>query len=572
MHRIIKAHLEKFVKNHSLDDLDEDDQFEQFANFSVLTPRISSSFDLGDVTTGKGDDGTDGIAVIIDEDLVVSAEDGESIFKSVKKNHEVEIVFVQAKRSDSFDLGDFLKFKESVIKFVTSEDYQVADDVLTNANTVYDVCLKNVPKIRSGKPSITVRFVSTGLYQAPEALEQAKKKFEKDLTNLGYFSTIDIKFIDRDSLTALWVSTYSGIQEKLPIFSNAPLPAIEGIEEAYLVVASAKDVVENLLMTSDGSLRTQVFEENVRAFLGNENPVNISIAETLNNLKGSTRFPVMNNGITIVSPDVRVQGNILHLENFQIVNGCQTSNVLYENRKLLSDRIMVNLKIIETSNEDVFGELVRATNSQSKIEDTQFFSLRPIVKRIEQYFDSFSDQDARLYFERRDRQFIGRDVPATRIFSVHVAAKCVASMFFHRPELAYRYPKQMYHLIGEKMFSEATKEIVFYCASLTLYRLHIYVANGTIPQNMRKYKWHILALVRVIIAGEKMPEVNSKRIEPYCKKIIDSLSKGGAQSIAVFKQAVDALQSIENLSNDRLKRQVILEEMIKALPSEKTKG
>lgn len=565
MHRIIKSHLENFSKSFGLEDLDEAEQFEMFVNYAVLTPKVSTTFELGDVTTGEGDDGIDGVAIIVDEELLVSDEDAVSIFKSDRKNHDVEIVFIQAKRSDSFDLGDFLKFKESVQKFINADDYAVDDEVQNNANAIYDVCLKNVPKIRGGKPSVTARFVTTGVYSEPEALEAARKKFERELKSVGYFSTIDIQFVGRDELTALWVSTYSGIQAQLPIFSNAPLPKIAGIEEAYLVVASAKDVVENLLMSPDGNLRAQVFEENVRSFLGSENPVNRSIAETLNDAKASTRFPVMNNGITIVSPDVRVQGNVLHLENYQIVNGCQTSNVLYENRKILNDRIMVNLKIVETSNEDVFAELVRATNSQSKIEENQFFSLRPIVRRVEQYFDSFEDQDGRLYFERRDRQFIGRDVPAVRVFSVHTTAKCVAAMFYHRPELAYRYPKQMYELIGEKMFADGNKECIFYCSSLALYRLHLLVSNGTIPQNMRKFKWHILALVRVIIAGEKMPELNSKKMEAYCQKVIDALSKHGATAVSPFKKAAAIVQSMGEISSDRLKRQAVLDEMLKKI-------
>lgn len=565
MHRIVKSHLDNFSTSFGLSDFDESQQFEMFVNYSVLMPKVSTTFELNDVTTGEGDDGIDGVAILIDEELIVSDEDAKSVFKSERKNHDVEVVFTQSKRSDSFDLGDFLKFKASILNFINSDSYDVADEVQVNANSIFDVCLKHVPKIRGGKPSITIRYVTTGVYQKPEALELAKNKFEKELKSVGYFSSVDIQFLGRDELTALWVSTYSGIRAQLPIFSNAPLPKIAGIEEAYLVVASAKDVVENLLISEDGNLRTQVFEENVRSFLGNDNPVNRAIAETLNDAKASTRFPVMNNGITIVSPDVRVQGNILHLENYQIVNGCQTSNVLYENRKILSDSIMVNLKIIETSNEDVFAELVRATNSQSKIEENQFFSLRPIVKRVEQYFDSFDDQDGRLYFERRDRQFIGRDVPAVRVFSVHTAAKCVAAMFYHRPELAYRYPKQMYELIGEKMFAETNKEIVFYCSSLALYRLHLLVSNGTIPQNMRKFKWHILALIRVIIAGQKMPDINSKKIEPYCQKIIDALSKHGSTSVTPFKKAAEIIQSFGDISSDRLKRQAVLDEMIKKI-------
>lgn len=565
MHRIVKSHLDNFSKSFEITDLDESIQFEMFANYAVITPKVGSEFELADVTTGRGDDGMDGVAVLIDEEVIASAQDATTVFKSDRKNHDVELVFIQAKTGEQFDLGDFLKFKESIARFVASDKLSVADDVQLNSHEIYDVCLKNVPKVRGGKPQVTVRFVTTGVYQAPEALESAKKKLAQTLKETGYFSNIDVKLIGRDELTDLWVSTYAGIQAQLPIFSNAPLPKIAGIEEAYLVVAKAKDVVECLLQNSDGNLRTQVFEENVRSFLGSDNPVNKSIADTINDANASTRFPVLNNGITIVSPDVRVQGNILHLENYQIVNGCQTSNVLYENRNNLNDRIMVNLKIVETSNEDVFSELVRATNSQSKIEDTQFFSLRPIVKRVEQYFDSFEEGDGRLYFERRDRQFIGKDIPAVRVFSLNTAAKCVAAMFLNRPELSYRYPKQMYEDLGEKIFAEDNKEIIFYAASLALYRVHLLVSNGTIPQNMRKYKWHLLALLRLIIAGKTMPTLNSRKIEPYCQKIIDAFSKHGTSAVTPVKRAVTAVTSLGDVSADRLKRQAALDDMIKAL-------
>src|SRR5690606_28438435 len=62
--------------------------------------------------------------------------------------------------------------------------------------------------------------------------------------------------------------------------------------------------------------------------------------------------------------------------------------------------------------EDVFSDLVRATNSQTKVDETQFISLRPIVKRIESYFNTYKGQDGRIFFERRERQYIGKDVPS----------------------------------------------------------------------------------------------------------------------------------------------------------------
>ncbi len=562
MHRIVKAHLDSFVKSYGIENHEEDVQFELFCNKAMLSSRISMDFEIDDVTTGAGDDGMDGIAIIIDEELCISPEDASSVFSSQRKNHDVDIVFIQSKRSESFDLGDFLKFKASVFRFIDESPYSCLDDIQKNAREVFDVVIKNVPKIRGGRPSFTAKYVATGIYKSPKELESARKLFIKEIEELGYFCNVSVEFVDRDELTRTWIDTYSVVNAELPLFSNAPLPKINGIEEAYLAVVKAKDFVSNLLMTEEGSLRNHVFVENVRAFLGIDNPVNASIAETIKDRDAASRFPVLNNGITIVSPDVKLQGSILHLENFQIVNGCQTSNVLYECRDSLDDTMMVNLKVVETLNEDVFSELVRATNSQTKVDETQFYSLRPIIKKVEAYFDTYEGQDGRLYLERRERQFIGRDIPAVRVFSVHMAAKCVAAMFFCRPDLSYRYPKRMYELLAEKIFSNDTKEIVFYAACLTLYRLHLLTSNADIPQNIRKYKWHLMAVVCVLVAGKDIPKFGSKKMDVYCNKIITEMTKHGDKIKATFQRAVDIVLSIDDITDDRMKRQAILDEML----------
>ena len=356
------------------------------------------------------------------------------------------------------------------------------------------------------------------------------------------------------------MSTYSAITAQLQIESSATLPNIVGIDEAYLAVVKAKNFVENLLLNEDGSLRLQVFEENVRSYLGSENPVNQSIAETLQSADQATRFPVLNNGITIVSPDVLLQGTNLHLSNFQIVNGCQTSNVLYENRHLLQNNTMLNLKIVETSNEDVFSDLVRATNSQTKVEETQFLSLRPFVKKVEAYFATYEDHDTALYFERRERQYVGRGIPALRTFNVHKSVKAVSAMFCERPDMSFKYPKRMYEELSGKIFAENNKEIMFYAACLALYRYQILVANSTIPQNKGRLKWHVLLLVRYIIGGKDVPAFNSKAMEKMCEKIVNQLAQHSEEATEIFREAVSAIDRVENITDDRLKRQGILDE------------
>ncbi|MGY1490432.1 AIPR family protein [Methylobacillus pratensis] len=563
MHRIVKSHLESFVNSFALQAEDEATQFEKFATYCVISNRFSSSFDLDEVVTGTGDEGIDGVGIVIDESIVTSLEETISIFDTPRRNHDVDILFIQAKRSESFDLGDFLKFKEGILRFATQTPYISTDDVLQDSRKIFDKVLNEVPKVRQGKPSLTARFISTGLYQSPQALETALNDFRSQLNELGLFHETDIRFIDRDELTRLWVGTYSGINASLQTFSTAALPNITGIDEAYLAVVRAGDLVTNLLLTEDGNLRTQVFEENVRSFLGHDNPVNQSIAETITSDTAS-RFPVLNNGITIVSPDVKLQGNTLHLTNFQIVNGCQTSNVLFENRDKLGE-VMVNIKVVETQHEDVFSELVRATNSQSKVEDTQFLSLRPIIKRVEQYFNTYDGSEGRLYLERRDRQYVGMDIPATRIFPLHLAAKCVAAMYCNRPELAARYPKTMYAELTETIFSESTKEEVFYAACLTLYRFSLLVSNSSIPQNMKRFKWHMLSLVRATVCGKSPAQLNSKQTVQGAQKIISIMAQHGPEATSLFNNLVTVCQSLGEVSSDRLKRQAILSEMLEKI-------
>ena len=560
MHRIVKAHLENFVKSFGLEADDEATQFEKFATHCVISNRFTGAYDLDDVTTSSADQGIDGIAVVIDEAVTASVEDAQANFVTPRRNHDVDVLFVQAKRSENFDLGDFLKFKEGILRFITQSPYAATDEVLIDARQMFDVVLQEVPKIRNGKPSITARFIATGQYQYPAALETALNDFRAQLVALGLFHEIDVRFVDRDELTRLWVGTYSGINASLQTFSTAALPNIAGIDEAYLAVVRASDFVQNLLTTEDGNLRTQVFEENVRSFLGHENPVNQSIAATIKS-ESASRFPVLNNGITIVSPDVQLQGNTLHLTNFQIVNGCQTSNVLFENRTALGD-VMVNLKVVETQLEDVFSELVRATNSQSKVEDTQFLSLRPIIKRVEQYFNTYEGAESRLYLERRDRQYVGQDIPATRIFSLHNAAKCVAAMYCNRPELASRYPKMMYDELTDVIFADSTKEIVFYASCLTMYRLMLLVSNSSIPQNMKRFKWHMLSLARALICGKANVNLNSKQAEQGAQQIIGVMGQHGSAATEIFTKIVAICQSMGEVSGDRLKRQAILGEML----------
>lgn len=58
---------------------------------------------------------------------------------------------------------------------------------------------------------------------------------------------------------------------------------------------------------------------------------------------------MLNNGITIIAENVQITGTTAVLTDYQIVNGCQTSHVLYENRNLDGiEELLIPIKVIGT--------------------------------------------------------------------------------------------------------------------------------------------------------------------------------------------------------------------------------
>lgn len=566
MHRIVAALLRDFVESYELNEMDEADQFERLVNHCVITPEVVESYDLADITTTSSDDGLDGSALLIDQEVALSIEDAEEILGDGRRNHDVKLILTQAKTSENLDLGEILKFHAAVERFCHDFQDTPNDSIEANTKQVYGAAIDRAGAIRDGKLSLLIRFAYTGRYIAPEEIEKAKTELICRIEEEGYFSEIDYVILDREGLGHAFQSTTAPIEAKVDAFSVAALPTIAGVEESYLAIVPARKFVENLLSDDTGRLRLHVFEENVRAFLGADNPVNSAIGETIRNEESHSRFPVLNNGITIVSPDVRVQGLSITFVDFQIVNGCQTSNVLWINRDDLSEDMMVSLKVIETDNEDVFTDLVRATNSQTKIDDDQFLSLQPMARRIETYFNSFAEDENRLFFERRDRQYVGQGVPGVKVFDLKILARCVSAVFLDRPDLSYRFPRKIFSdsSIAGRAFSEENREIVYYTSCLVYYRMAILFSNKQIPAEARKFKWHIMALLSHRITKTQRPTLRSRKIETWSQQIIEMIINQPREFKAEVIACYETFRDLGDVSEDRLKRQAIYEQVLKA--------
>jgi hypothetical protein len=125
-------------------------------------------------------------------------------------------------------------------------------------------------------------------------------------------------------------------------------------------------------------------------------------------------------------------------------------------------------------------------------------------------------------------------------------------MFFNRPDLAMRYPNQMFDELREQLFDEKIKEIVYYTACLGLYRISLMISSGKLPSNFRRLKWHLLLASRVAVAGKKLPNLASNGIAKYCDSLIKVYSNPNPMTVPGFAHAVEYIKSISGEHRNKL--------------------
>ena len=137
----------------------------------------------------------------------------------------------------------------------------------------------------------------------------------------------------------------------------------------------------------------RLLEGNVRSFLSTKGAVNTKIRKTI--LRAPEQFFAFNNGISVTASNVRFDdfGNLSYAEEFQIINGGQTtaslSNARFSDKADLS-KINVLMKLTVTKEEmdsdtkqGLLRDISRASNQQNKVSDADFFSTSPFHVAIE---------------------------------------------------------------------------------------------------------------------------------------------------------------------------------------------
>ncbi len=402
-----KALIENIVDERAkeLGITDKSEAFESVANTLILEPCDLSidEIDAGDMD-GNGDGQIDALYIIVNG-TVLCNDDGKEIPE--KGPLEIDIIIIQSKNVDGFaetplksirtTVSDLIDLKGDYSEYMTQYS-ETPQDRFALARKVLLTSAGRTAKIR-----VRVFYATKGSTDNihPTVIATAAT-LKSDLATLAATPDVHLTFVGAQKLIEMSRVPKTRTRE---LEIQQALSSDNGDSFACLVTVEA---LISFLSDDTGNLIRGLFDANVRDFLG-KTEVNDAIRSTLNTLGDDENFWWLNNGVTIVAASIDQKGRRLALTEPLLVNGLQTSNVLFgfmtdpeidEAIKQKRRSQVVLMKLIVPPSEQIRDEIIKATNSQTHIPKPYLRGMDTVHRNIEDHLKS-----AGLFYERRKNQY-----------------------------------------------------------------------------------------------------------------------------------------------------------------------
>ena len=365
-------------------------------------------------------------------------------------------------------------------------------------------------------------------------------------------------------MQSLYRESQNALSKEILFTEKTVVPEIPGVEQAYLGLLPASQFLK-LVENENEEVLTALFYDNVRHWQ-DWNPVNSEIRETLSNPADAVYFPLLNNGVTIVARQIRLTGNRCMLQDYQVVNGCQTSYVLHESRAGLNDQVMIPVRLIATQDEAIKNKIIKATNRQTQVTDDQFFALTNFPKKLEAFFPSFLGSKT-LYYERRSRQYNGvPGIEKVRVINMTALVRAFAAIFLRIPHRTTRNYKTLLRSVGGEIFNRDHQLEPYYVAGYSHYRLEYLFRNQLLPSELKPARYHLLLAHRLLALNEPQPRMNSHEMSRQCEVLMEGLWNDD-QSRILFETAAGLVRDVAagNLHRDNIRTEPFTQKLLRAL-------
>lgn len=537
MEVIIKSYLDKFVNDFELDNNDSNISynFELFSSYVIVSNILQNpSLDINDIESMNigSNKGIDSIAIIVNNKLVTNTNELKDFFDD-NKSANIEICFIQSKTSKHFEDSELSNFADTIIDFLKESPAYALTTEAANYHEMLLFLYSKLPYIPKFK--VSAFYTCLGNWTPQNSVETTRKIKEKniaDLHNSEFSDGFSLSMVGENDLRIIYNKISNPLHVELKVNNSISLDnTIDGIKEAYIALLPFNEFKKIIIDSDTGRIRN-LFYDNLRDDLGIDNPVNAKISKTLSDKK-YLLFPLLNNGVTIIAEKNSRYGNNFSLENFQIVNGCQTSYVIstHINDEGIED-LLVPIKLIITENEDIRDDIIVATNSQTAINNEQLLALTQFQKDLEQFYITQSDE---LYYERRVNQYKNSNIKQKNIVTLREQIKTYAAICKDVPHLVSGYFGKIYKLYEKSMFLPSQNFESYYFSALLQYKFKDLIARKLIDRKYNKLRYHIFMLYKMFFGEEIYNEIflNKNRAN-YFKKLILTLRNNDEKIIEKF--------------------------------------
>jgi hypothetical protein len=565
--KIILGIVDEFKSDFKFGETEESKLFERLVNYVTLSkfdPEAFNEayvFDVVDVDKNNTF-GIDSFALFINDNLITTKD---SIAQHQKtKRMDVKLVFIQAKRSSSFDSGDFLKFTTAIKNFLSdSPSISLSDELKESKEWINELFMpENARLFAKKKPTCEIYFAISGNRTSDESYTGLIIQEEKSLKlSAPEFDSFAIRIIDSDYI----IDSYNEVENKYTVSikfeKNISCGSIEDVEQSFIGYLPIEEFMK-LITGADGNIRKNLFYENVRDFQGNNNTVNTEISETLLDPHKVDKFLILNNGVTVVAKEFsNIRSSEYEICDYYIVNGCQTSNVLFQNIHQIPspEKLFIPIKIVHTTDNDVITSLIRSTNRQTPVPDEAFVSLEKFHKRLQEYYKRYSQECFEsLYYERRSKEFsnVKDRVEKPRIVNLHGQIRSFTSIILGEPQLAMsNNPTEILREHRQKMFQDDHIHIPYFLSSLLLYLFYVRVEDGKISRQYVISRHWICWIARVLLLNKyDIGHMNSDKTAHHCETAIAKL-EDQQFALSIFRRSLEVFDEAKKIHREEHGRQ-----------------
>lgn len=551
MNPIVRAQLKDFKDANPNEECGDSEFFEVMSIFAVENGILGESIDPFRAHLKGQEFGIDGIAISVQGTLCVDADEVASVL-SVGKNHVASFHMYQSKMSDSLDYGQISKFLDAVYDFFTDLSLLKGDqieDLVGARDQVFSAATRS-------NPDLKCYFCTTGSGEVSDVISTIIQRNKTRLGDLNIFGSIDISCLGARDIQEAFRSATNSSSASIHFPKNITLPDHENVEEAYIGYVSA-DQILNMVMSEPDSVGVRhinrtLFYDNVRDF----NPVSEINKSILSEIESGdlSSFVFKNNGITVVAKSISRKGDTFTVEDYQIVNGCQTTNILSLCQENTS-KISVPLRLIGSTDSDFVAKIIIGTNKQNEVREDQFWALLPFMKDLEIYCAG-QDGDSRILIERRDNQYRDVTIERTRIMKPSDLMKVAAAAFFFQPNRAARDHRGIRKEFSEKIFRPDHSVELYHMAALSLYKFDYLVRTSRVPRTYAINKFYVLyALVRQFWKTPNILEASSKQRSEVHKSVMAVILDSDAFSTHIEKVSKQ-IESLVGSDATRTREQV----------------